>query len=141
MLVEVIETLPLAREYVTLVEDFDRSRNARMPSQAALQDIDPKWAWAPFEPTKADPWEVTRASHLCRRVSFGATWSELQQAVAAGPAKTIERLITGDVKTGDMKTGLAKNGGKTGDNSHETFYREAAATAASLTSDAENLPG
>src|SRR5437660_1571571 len=60
-LATVIETLPLAREYVTLVEDFDRSRNARMPSQAALQDIDPKWAWAPFEPTKADPWEVTRA--------------------------------------------------------------------------------
>src|SRR5437763_4532194 len=104
-----------------------------MPAQAALQDIDPKWAWAPYEPSEVIPWNLARASHLCRRVGFGATWGELQRAIAEGPAKTIERLMMGEVKS--------KAGEKSDEKAQAAFYREAAATAGSLTSDAENLPG
>src|SRR5262245_13356349 len=102
-----------------------------MPSQVALSDVDPKWAWAPFEPSKAEAWNLARASHLCRRVALGGTWADLQRAIAEGPAKTIDRLMTG------FGRDAAKGEGKT----QESFYRESAATAASLTSDAENLPG
>jgi uncharacterized protein (DUF1800 family) len=97
-----------------------------MPSPVALTDVDPKWAWAAYEPSRDEPWGLARTSHLLRRASFGATWPDLRQAIADGPAKTVERLLTG-------KTG----GGK----EQDAFYREAASTGASLASDAENLPG
>jgi len=95
-----------------------------MASSVAITDVDPKWAWAAYEPSAEDPWTLARASHLLRRVSFGAPWSELQRALADGPAKTVDRLLAG----GDAKTRAA-------------FYREAATTADSLTSDVDNLPG
>jgi uncharacterized protein (DUF1800 family) len=99
-----------------------------MPLQdkASLRDVDPKWAWAPYEPSGASPWSLACASHLFRRVGFGATWGELQQSLKDGPTKTIERLVTGG------GTGAVKE--------REAFYREAAATAGTLTNDAENLP-
>ncbi len=60
---------------------------------------DPAWAWAPYEPDAQRPWGLPLAGHLYRRAGFGADWNQLQQAVADGPQKTVDRLIapTGDV--------------------------------------------
>jgi uncharacterized protein (DUF1800 family) len=54
---------------------------------------DPAWAWAPFQPDAATPWDLRPAAHLYRRAAFGGTWPELQRALAEGPQATINRLI------------------------------------------------
>ncbi|HUS91347.1 MAG TPA: DUF1800 family protein [Phycisphaerae bacterium] len=50
-------------------------------------------AWAPYEPSPRRPWDLARAAHLYRRAGFGATWDELQQALKAGPRRTLDRLL------------------------------------------------
>jgi uncharacterized protein (DUF1800 family) len=71
------------------------SRRARPRGRAA----DPRWAFAPYVPDAQRPWNLRWAGHLFRRAAFGATWDELQRAVAAGPQRTIDRLLhpEGDV--------------------------------------------
>jgi uncharacterized protein (DUF1800 family) len=59
-----------------------------------LDDADPEWAWSVYRPDTARPWDLRRAAHLYRRAAFGGTWQELQQAVAAGPEATLDRLLT-----------------------------------------------
>jgi uncharacterized protein (DUF1800 family) len=49
--------------------------------------------WAPYEPTPDDPWDLRKVAHLHRRAGFGATWSELQRDLPAGPAASIDRLL------------------------------------------------
>jgi uncharacterized protein (DUF1800 family) len=49
--------------------------------------------WAPYEPTREDPWDHRKVAHLHRRAGFGATRNELDRDLAAGPAATIERLL------------------------------------------------
>lgn len=60
---------------------------------------DPEWAWSPYRPDPDRPWNLARAGHLYRRAAFGANWGQLQQAVAEGPQRTVDRLLTpeGDV--------------------------------------------
>ncbi len=50
-------------------------------------------AWAAFEPTPDDPWDLRKAAHLHRRAGFGATRAELQRDVAAGLAESVGRLL------------------------------------------------
>ena len=71
------------------------SRRARPGNRGA----DPQWAFAPYTPDAQRPWNLRWAGHLFRRAAFGARWDELQQAVAAGPQRTIDRLLhpQGDV--------------------------------------------
>ncbi len=57
------------------------------------QRIDVDWAWSAFEPTAESPWGMRQAAHLFRRAGFGATWTELQEAVAAGPEQTVDQLL------------------------------------------------
>lgn len=59
-----------------------------------LTQIDPQWAWQPFEPTAENPWNRRLAAHLFRRATFGATSEELDEAVAAGPQAAVSRLVT-----------------------------------------------
>jgi len=54
---------------------------------------DPAWAWAPFQPDAARPWDLRLAAHLYRRAAFGGTWSELQRALSEGPQATVDRLV------------------------------------------------
>jgi hypothetical protein len=70
-------------------------------------------AWKAYEPSAERPWNLERAAHLYRRAAFGGTWSELQAAVEAGPAKTVDLLMRGGVE-------------------RESFYAEARSTIASL---------
>lgn len=48
--------------------------------------------WSAFEP-RGSTWNVALAGHLLRRTSFGFTTGQLRQALADGPAKTVERLF------------------------------------------------
>ena len=49
--------------------------------------------WARFEPTPEDPWDLRKVAHLHRRAGFGATWTELERDLKAGPAASVERLL------------------------------------------------
>src|SRR5438132_919408 len=57
--------------------------------------IDPRWAWQRYEPSDASPWDVKKAGHLYRRAAFGATMTELEEALRAGPERTIDKLLAG----------------------------------------------
>lgn len=63
------------------------------------QPSDPTWAWARYEPDTRRPWNLALAGHLYRRAAFGATWDQLQRALADGPQRTIDGLLrsTADV--------------------------------------------
>ena len=54
---------------------------------------DPAWAWTPFQPDAARPWDLRLAAHLYRRAAFGGTWPELQRALTEGPQGTIDKLL------------------------------------------------
>lgn len=84
---------------------------------------DPAWAWQSYVPDAARPWNTARAAHLYRRAGFGGTWSELQQAVVAGPEATLDRLLTGEPE-------------------QAAFYGEARSTIAALSGfgDKKDLP-
>jgi uncharacterized protein (DUF1800 family) len=49
--------------------------------------------WTPYEPDASRPWNLHLAGHLYRRAGFGATWGQLQQALADGPQRTVDRLL------------------------------------------------
>jgi len=67
---------------------------------ASEKPADPGWAWAPYEPGKARPWTLPKAGHLYRRAAFGATWAQLEQALADGPQRSVDRLLRG---SGDLE--------------------------------------
>jgi uncharacterized protein (DUF1800 family) len=53
----------------------------------------PAWAWAKYKPDERRPWSLRLAGHLYRRAAFGGTWSQLEQALADGPQRTVDRLL------------------------------------------------
>jgi Protein of unknown function (DUF1800) len=57
--------------------------------------LDPKTAWETYRPRSEAPWNVERVGHIYRRAAFGATTAELDQGLKDGPARTIERLLSG----------------------------------------------
>ncbi len=74
------------------------------PAPAAVESPpDPSWAWAPYVSDASRPWDLRLAGHLYRRAAFGASWSQLEQALRAGPAGTVDRLLRpeGDVPAFD----------------------------------------
>jgi hypothetical protein len=60
--------------------------------------VDPRWAWAPYKPDGESPWNLPLAGHLFRRAAFGADWRQLQEALADGPQRTIDRLLRPDAR-------------------------------------------
>lgn len=68
------------------------SQDSAAPARDDVLAVDPKWAWAEYQPDAERPWGLTWAGHLYRRAAWGANWTQLQEAVAAGPRATIERL-------------------------------------------------
>jgi uncharacterized protein (DUF1800 family) len=57
--------------------------------------IDPSWAWEPYQPSEKEPWDLRKVGQLYRRAAFGATWSELEAGLQAGPEKTIDVILKG----------------------------------------------
>lgn len=63
------------------------------PASRPIAAPDPQWAWAPYRPDEQRPWDLRRAAHLYRRAAFGASWEQLDRALAEGPGRTVERLL------------------------------------------------
>ena len=51
---------------------------------------------APFQPSRDDSWNETKAAHLCRRAGFGAPRHELQEVLELGPVGAIDRFLQVD---------------------------------------------
>jgi hypothetical protein len=66
-------------------------------------EIDPRWAWAPYKPTDANPWTIRKVGHLYRRATFGADWRELQAGLEMGPDKLVSKLVAGDPGLADFE--------------------------------------
>jgi uncharacterized protein (DUF1800 family) len=49
--------------------------------------------WAPYAPTRTDPWDLPKVAHLHRRAGFGACRAELERDLQAGPAAAVDRLL------------------------------------------------
>ena len=67
-----------------------------------ISNIDPDWAWTEFEPTASAPWNVRSAAHLFRRAGFGATKSQLLDAVNVGPTAAAEAMLSDSQEPADF---------------------------------------
>jgi uncharacterized protein (DUF1800 family) len=72
------------------------------------QAIDPRWAWEPYRPSAQAPWDIKKVGHLYRRAAFGATWSELENGLHAGPDQTLDLLLKGGPPRKDFDTQCAE---------------------------------
>jgi len=59
-----------------------------------FDDLDPDWAWEPWEATAEDPWDAAKGAHLARRAGFGPTRSWLAKSTARGLEKTLDELFS-----------------------------------------------
>jgi uncharacterized protein (DUF1800 family) len=59
------------------------------------EELDPRWAWQPYRPTAQEPWDLKKVGHLYRRAGFGASWTELEEALKAGPEAAVTHLLEG----------------------------------------------
>jgi uncharacterized protein (DUF1800 family) len=59
---------------------------------------DPTDPWAPYTPGAGAPWDLRRVVHLHPRAGFAASWGEIQRDLADGPARSIDRLLRGQVR-------------------------------------------
>jgi uncharacterized protein (DUF1800 family) len=75
-----------------------------------LDSIDPRWAWAPYEPGAKAPWDLKKVGHLYRRAGFGATSTELESGLRDGPEKTIALLLEGNEEKADDAMNEVKEG-------------------------------
>jgi len=57
--------------------------------------MDPSRAWAPFEPSRDQRWDLPRVAHLHRRAGFAAPWPVLERDLREGPSASVDRLLTG----------------------------------------------
>ena len=60
-----------------------------------LMDVNPSWAWDPYEPSSESPWNLSAAAHLFRRGGFGANRQELDAAVKLSPSEAVDGLVHG----------------------------------------------
>jgi uncharacterized protein (DUF1800 family) len=72
---------------------MQNQRSESIVPAAAAELTDPGRAWAAYEPDARRPWDLALAAHLYRRCGFGADWKQLQQALADGPQRTVDRLL------------------------------------------------
>jgi len=72
-----------------------------------LAQVEAGWAWAPFEPGTDGAWDLSAAAHLYRRAGLGASWDELQQAIAGTPAAAVQRLLAGGEGSDDFEQQMA----------------------------------
>jgi hypothetical protein len=70
------------------------------PTAASPLWTDPGRAWAPFEPSPDEPWDLPRVAHLHRRAGFAAPWGVLQRDLRDGLETSVERLLEGDLTDG-----------------------------------------
>ena len=72
-------------------------------SDAGLKRLaDPDWAWAAYQPDAERPWDLRAVGHLFRRAAFGADWSQLQEALADGPQRSVDKLLAPDADVAEF---------------------------------------
>jgi hypothetical protein len=79
-----------------MIEQIEKPPGQRQLQDRAVTDnklADPGWAWAVYQPSAQQPWNLIKAGHLFRRAAFGADWNQLQQALSDGPHRTIDKLL------------------------------------------------
>ncbi|QEG32380.1 hypothetical protein GobsT_72350 [Gemmata obscuriglobus] len=76
---------------------------------ADLSKVDPADAWRPWQPA-AGEWNRKWVAHLYRRAGFGATPAEIDQALAQGPTKTLDRFLTGEPDQAERLELLTESG-------------------------------
>jgi hypothetical protein len=64
-------------------------------TNASAKTLDPRWAWQPYRPSSEAPWNLQRVGHLYRRAAFGATHTELEVGLKAGPEALVAQLQKG----------------------------------------------
>ncbi len=84
-------------------------------AKTSQKAVDPGWAWQPYRPTAAQPWNLARVGHLYRRAAFGATFAELEAGVKAGPEAVLDQLFKGgpgladfDAEMGPLAQSIAR---------------------------------
>src|SRR5688572_3899821 len=78
---------------------------------ADLSKVDPADAWKPYTPSDGVPWTRKWVTHLYRRAAFGASPAEVEQALKDGPAKTLDRLMTGGPDAAELLEFYTDTGG------------------------------
>jgi hypothetical protein len=73
-------------------------------TRGLADDVDPRWAWAEYEPEASRPWTLAMAGHLYRRAAFGATFGQLEQAFSDGPRRTVDCLVRCEQDLRDRKS-------------------------------------
>ncbi|MBL8810919.1 MAG: DUF1800 domain-containing protein [Planctomycetaceae bacterium] len=56
-------------------------------------EIDPEWAWREYSPDNETPWNLRTASHLFRRLGFGASQKDLDAALQRKPSELVDDLL------------------------------------------------
>jgi uncharacterized protein (DUF1800 family) len=69
---------------------------AHIHRRTPLGEIDPAWAWQPWEPSAEERWDSRRVAHLFRRAGYCLAEGELQEAVKQVPADVIAGLLAID---------------------------------------------
>lgn len=49
---------------------------------------------SPYVPSSTNPWDVQKAQHLYRRLGYGATMQEIENALTLAPTTLVQNLIT-----------------------------------------------
>jgi uncharacterized protein (DUF1800 family) len=80
-----------------------------MPETAKSPGLlsDPVRAWAPFEATDEDAWDLARVAHLHRRAGFAASWGVLERDRRDGLQTSVERLLDGEATATDGRPAAA----------------------------------
>jgi uncharacterized protein (DUF1800 family) len=61
-----------------------------------IDQVDPTWAWEPWQATAKEPWDEARVHLLFRRGGFGCSIQEHEEALKRGPQHSL-RMLYGDV--------------------------------------------
>jgi hypothetical protein len=63
-------------------------------------------AWAPYEPSAREPWDLRRVVHLHRRAGFAATWGEVRRDLKDGPKASLDRVLAGKCRSEGVPKGF-----------------------------------
>ena len=67
--------------------------NQSWTASTITEAIDPAWAWSTWKPSAEIPWDAKAVAHLWRRAGFGATRSEIETTLAAGPEAAVDGFL------------------------------------------------
>jgi hypothetical protein len=83
-----------------------------MAATHALDQLDPAWAWAPWQPDAKNSWNRKWAGHLYRRAAFGPTPAELEQAEKQGFQATLDLILNGEPRAANLSDFLMTEGAR-----------------------------